>query len=597
MPTRVMGLASGMDIDTIIKDLMKAERVPLNKMKQEQTLLEWKRDAFREINTQIFNFKNTMFDYTLSKNYRTKYVTSTNETFISAVASNNAIIGSYAIEVKQMATAATLISGKLSTDETIDLSQKIEDFLPQDYEWKSGKIHSQQIIVQERTNTVKLSLDEGTQIIDGKMNVFINGKIYEVVTSADNLQEHQVYFNQETEELTFGKELSEKTRIAVEFATEAPPEESESFLSFSITSYTKEGKQQTMHFFIKQGETLDGVMKKISQSALGVTMFYDNFNNQMVLTMNETGNLNRNGAEISVSGDFLTDFLKFSDEQGAKYIEGKNARFIINGLETERFSNTFEMNGVTFTIKGITEQPVYLQVNHDYDTIMENIKSFVEKYNEIVEMIEEKLRETRYRDYLPLTDEEREKLTDKQQEQWEEKARSGLLRHDPILSRFITELRMALSSPVDHPEQNTGFRSLADIGITTTSDYMSAKLEINETKLREVIEKNPDAIARLFNAEGNSDNEKGIARRLHSIANATEKEIAEHAGKGTYQNHQFTLGRQLMRIEDDIERFENRLKMIEDRYYRQFRRMELAIQRANNQSVMLMSIFNPFQSQ
>src|SRR5690606_32081020 len=227
MPTRVMGLASGMDIDAIIKDLMKAERAPLNKMKQEQTLLEWKRDAFREINTQILNFKNTMFDYTLSKNYRTKYVTSTNATFISAVASNNAIIGSYAIEVKQMATAATLISGKLSTDETMDLSQRIADFLPQDYEWTSGKIHSQQIVVQERTNTVKLSLDEGTQIIDGKMNVFIDGKIYEVVTSADNLQEHQVYFNQETGELTFGKELSEKTRIAVEFATEAPPEESE----------------------------------------------------------------------------------------------------------------------------------------------------------------------------------------------------------------------------------------------------------------------------------------------------------------------------------------------------------------------------------
>ena len=126
---------------------------------------------------------------------------------------------------------------------------------------------------------------------------------------------------------------------------------------------------------------------------------------------------------------------------------------------------------------------------------------------------------------------------------------------------------------------------------------MSAKLEINETKLREVIEKNPDPSHDYLMLEGNSDNEKGIARRLHSIANATEKEIAEHAGKGTYQNHQFTLGRQLMRIEDDIERFENRLKMIEDRYYRQFRRMELAIQRANNQSVMLMSIFNPFQSQ
>lgn len=594
MPTRVMGLASGMDIDSIVKDLMKAERVPLNKMKQEQTLLEWKRDDFREINTKILSFKNFLFDMRLTGFYQTKYVSSTNETFVSATAANNALKGSYTMEVEQLATAASLISGRLSTE--VNPEQKLTDILPDDFEWSSGKIGSEQIVLTDKTNRVKLSFDEETRIIDGKMNVLVNRKIYEVVTSGEHLQDHQVYFDETTGELVFNQELNINTQIQVEYVIEAPAEEREDFLTFSITTYTNEGRAQMLHFFIKSEETLKQVMDKINQSSLGVTMFYDSFNNQFSLTLNETGNLNRDGAEISVSGALMTDILQFSEEAGATFIEGKNARFTINGLTTERTSNTFEMNGVTFSLKGVTDNSVYLQVNNDTDKFVEQVKSFVEQYNEIVELIEEKLKEPRFRDYLPLTDEEREALTDKQQEQWEEKARSGLLRNDPILSHFITNLRMALSSPVSHPDINPSLRTLADIGIRTTTNYQSAKLEIDEDKLREAIGKDPEAVERLFRIDGDTEREMGIARRLHSIVAAAEKEITEHAGSATRQNHQFTLGRQLLRIENDIDRFENRLKMIEDRYYNQFRQMELAIQRANNQSVMLMSIFNPFQS-
>ena len=61
---RVSGLASGMDIDSIVSDLMKAERVPLTKIEKEKTLLEWKRDAYREINKLLFDFQNELFEFT-----------------------------------------------------------------------------------------------------------------------------------------------------------------------------------------------------------------------------------------------------------------------------------------------------------------------------------------------------------------------------------------------------------------------------------------------------------------------------------------------------------------------------------------------------
>lgn len=617
MATRIMGLASGMDIDTMVKDLMKAERVPLNKMKQEQTLLEWKRDDFREINTKIRSFDDFLLQMRLTSFYRMKNVTSTNEALVSATAAGSAIMGSYTIEVQQLATAATKVSTNgLSRDSNnkIDVNASLLDTIEhfsgyvagETTVFHSGKVQSQSIVVQNEGTTFHLNLEEGTEILPTEnVTVKVGNKLYEVIDfngdtepDLEQLGKNQVYFNRETGELIFKDKIKKDSVIEVNYVTAT--EDDSQYFSFSISTFNQNGEKQTHHFFFDSQATLNDVMKEVNRSPIGVTMFYDAHTDKISITTKETGNLNpvtagegQEGDEIILEGTFINDILQFD---GARQIGGENAKVIINGLETERTSNTFEMNGVTFNLKGITDQPIYLKVNHDSEKLFENIKSFVEKYNELVELIEEKLQEPRYRDYLPLTDEEREALTDKQQEQWEEKARSGLLRNDPILSRVLTNLRMAISSPVDQGQLNPIMKSLSAIGIKTTTDYKSAKLEIDENKLREMIETDPESVELLFLGEGENDNELGIARRLTNIIRDVKDEITEHAGSASLQNHQFTLGRQLMRIEDDIERFENRLKMIEDRYYSQFRRMELAIQRANEQSSMLLSFFNPFQS-
>ena len=53
MVTRISGLASGMDIDSIVKGLMDAERVPLDKLYQKKTYTEWQRDDYRTMNTAL----------------------------------------------------------------------------------------------------------------------------------------------------------------------------------------------------------------------------------------------------------------------------------------------------------------------------------------------------------------------------------------------------------------------------------------------------------------------------------------------------------------------------------------------------------------
>ncbi|MET1032016.1 flagellar cap protein FliD N-terminal domain-containing protein, partial [Domibacillus tundrae] len=58
MVLRVGGLASGMDIESIVKNVMTAERMPLDKLKQKKQTLEWQRDQYREMNILLQDFLN-----------------------------------------------------------------------------------------------------------------------------------------------------------------------------------------------------------------------------------------------------------------------------------------------------------------------------------------------------------------------------------------------------------------------------------------------------------------------------------------------------------------------------------------------------------
>ncbi|WP_079527191.1 flagellar hook-associated protein 2 [Halobacillus hunanensis] len=127
---RIGGLASGMDIDKLVNDLMKAERQPLNKMEQEKTWLTWKRDAYRDVNKQLFELDSMMLDMNLSKTYQSKEVSSPSSA-ISAEATSSAGTGNYNVQVNRLASAAYNLSaseisggaGKIDPDQSL-ASQK-----------------------------------------------------------------------------------------------------------------------------------------------------------------------------------------------------------------------------------------------------------------------------------------------------------------------------------------------------------------------------------------------------------------------------------------------------------------------------------------
>lgn len=695
MVMRVTGLASGMNIDEIVENMMKAQSIPLNKIKQQKTLLEWQRDSYREMNTLLLDFRSQLTNMKLSSFYRTRSVASTNEDIVSATVASGAGQSSYTIsKISSLAVAESRMTNSgisKQSSNKVDTTKSlftVQGAFANEMSWKQGSVESKSIVTKEG-EPITLGLADGVQITDlENMTVEVNGIKYTVIDSGTP-KSGEVMVNKDTGELTFGDTIAANSTVKVNYVTDkkvenktitkdttqiqlkgalvagqiklsfkdgtdttielsdeytgidtngnrigkikdgdkvvgeinyetgvitfnsefsnyfpAETENSEekpkleltitsqqNYFSFGLTTHTSKG-QIDEKFLIQGSESLNSVMSKVNNSKLGVTMFYDSYSDKVTMTRKETGVYNENGQEIEFTdGDFLTQVLGFQNGDSGNYIKAENATFTVNGLETSRQSNTFSINGVTFTLKKTTDTPVTINVNNDNDALFENIKNFVDKYNELVEKIEKKLSEPKYKDYLPLTDDEKEELSETQQEKWENMAKSGILRNDSILSGLITQMRTAIYSAVNQDDLDSAMKSLSAIGITTTADFTTAKLEINESKLKVAIEKDPNSIELLFNGTGATDGQKGVIQRLYDKVNATMDQLKERAGNSYSVNNQFTIGRQLDDLDDRIERFEDRLADLETRYYSQFTAMEQAIQKANSQAAYLAQFF------
>ena len=269
---------------------------------------------------------------------------------------------------------------------------------------------------------------------------------------------------------------------------------------------------------------------------------------------------------------------------------GQNAKLTYNGLEIERPSNSFIINGARLTVKETTEKPVTYSSTPDVDAIFEKIKEFVDTYNGLISNISEEISQKKNKSYDPLTKAEKEALSEDEIEKWDKIARDGTLYRDPNLSSLLTKMRSSIYTSV----KGTNFDNMAKIGIATTSNYLDGgKLEINETKLRAAINEDPNAIYELFmgGKDDSPTSEQGIVRRLRSDLYTAMEAVTKKAGKTNSVNNTFTLGRLLDDYEDKISAFEEKLLNLEDRYYRQFTAMEKAISQANSQSAMLMNYF------
>ncbi|MCT2537264.1 flagellar hook-associated protein 2 [Aquibacillus koreensis] len=514
---RISGLASGMDTETMVKDLMAAERLPLDKLEQDKTWMEWQRDSFRDVNKSFFDLDSKVLDMKLERTYNSKTTTSSQSGAVTAVATASASSGSYNIEVDELATSA------------INVSQ-------------NG--------------------------ISGEEKINPNGK------------------------------LSEQTFADPNFSTSG---------SFTISYFDEEGEEVPVSISYGPDDSLNSILKKIgTETGNEIRASYDIQSDRVFLERTKSGDFNTSeaadkyyGAEIVFgepdgSSSFLETLgLQMTDDNDSTVLAesgGTDAAFKYNGIELTSKTNSYTLNDISFQFNSKTNgTPAYVSVTNDVDASFDKIMDFVNKYNETIEKVNASLTEERFRDFKPLTQAQKDEMSEDEIEKWEEKARSGTLKGESILSSGLNSMRQGWYGTV---ENDGNFTHLSQIGITTSSNYLErGKLEVNEDELKKALQDDPGSVHKLFsnNVEGSG---RGIINRLEDSMNATMKNIESRAGKTTSTLQQYTIGRNLDNIDDRISAFEDRLRRTEDRYWRQFTEMEKAIQQMNNQSNYLMQQFS-----
>ncbi|MEB4783632.1 flagellar filament capping protein FliD [Paenibacillus jamilae] len=492
MTMRISGLASGMDIDSMVKKLMTTESIPLNKLNQQKQLTEWKRDGYRQVSTKLVTFNEKLTNFSLSSAIDSKKATVTGASNVLTATATGASVNSVLnIKVTNLASASNVVS--------------------------SGGT------VVATPGTTKLS---------------------------------DIYAGTET--------------------------------SINVGA-------DTINF--TADDTIDSLISKINGSTkAGVTAVYDSSSGKISLTNKETGN-----KDITLGGELLEQSFGLKT---ANVVKGVNAIVEINGLTTEQTSNRFTVNGVEISLNGTTPtgQSTQIEVSQDVDAMINTIKSFVEAYNDTLSTLNQKTSEERYRKYLPLTSDQRKDMKEDEITLWESKAKSGMLKNDSIVDKTLSDMRSAIITDVPLP--NGEKINLTQIGITTGSYSEKGKLYVDEKKLRAALETTPENVTALFGQTDNSSSTNytssdGIFSRLKKTNQGALQSLADKAGTSKVSSDltaafqpKSQIGDQLSDYDKRIDALQDRLTMIETRYYQQFTAMETAMNKYNSTSSSLSSMFS-----
>jgi len=104
MAMRMTGMYSGMDTESIIQELVSAKRTKVDDVKKKQTKLEWKQDAWKDLNTKLKNLQSKYIsNMRFASSYMKKTTAVSNSSAVSVITGENAVNGVQSLEVKQLA--------------------------------------------------------------------------------------------------------------------------------------------------------------------------------------------------------------------------------------------------------------------------------------------------------------------------------------------------------------------------------------------------------------------------------------------------------------------------------------------------------------
>ena len=557
MPIRLSGINSGLDTDAIVKELVSAYSLKTEKYEKQKTKIEWKQDAWKSLNTKIYGLYTNISNLRFESAYNLKKTTVSDSTKATVTATSGAVTGTQRLNVLQTAQASYITGAYMGKDATASSTLK-------DLGYEGGN------------TTIKVKDSEGKETA---IEITAETKVSDLIGKFKDAGLNANFDTNNNRIFLSAKESGK----AGDFDIVAEDSDAYSVLSTlglaSKEDAAEEIKRQAKEYnklyaewesLKKSGETDEETTKKIQELKEKINSY--------------SADIKGVAAGVKKAEDVV------DESKLATKIEGQDAIIKLNGVEFTSSSNTFTVNGLTIEAQAVTgdgdENAVAINTTVDTQGIYDKIKDFLSEYNSVINEITKLYNADSAKDYEPLSDEERESMSDEQIEKWENKIKSALLRRDNSLGNIMNAMVNSMSQTFEIDGQKL---SLSSFGISTLGFLNAAENEQyayhidgdeddentsgKKDKLMAAIQEDPDSIMKFM--------QKLTSNLYTSIDNKMKSTELSSAYK-VYNDKE--LDKEAKEIEKLIEKWEDKIAEQEDAYFKKFSQMEVALSKLQSQT-------------
>lgn len=284
---------------------------------------------------------------------------------------------------------------------------------------------------------------------------------------------------------------------------------------------------------------------------------------------------------------------KVQYNKDAKKIDGTDSKIALNGIEYTSDKNTYSINGLSITAQQVTGEDeadaITITTSTDTQGIYDKIKDFLTQYNALINEITSLYNADSAKGYEPLTDDEKDAMSDTEIAKWEEKIKDSLLRRDDSLESIMNAMTSSMSKGFEingkkYYLSNFGIKTLGYLNAPENEQYAyhidgdedDASTSGNADKLMAAITSAPDTVVAFM---------QKLATSLYDAVGDKMKSTTLSSAYTVYNDKE--MASEYSDYTDIIKKWEEKLQEKEDYYYNKFSAMETALSKLNSQSSSL----------
>lgn len=567
MAMRVSGINSGLDTDSIVQELVSAYNTKTEKYQKEQTKLSWKQEIWKGLNTKVYSLYNNVGKLRFSSAYSTKKTTSSDTTKATVSASSNAVNGTQKLHVLATAQSGYLTGGKLSLREEVtdaDGTTKLQDV--------KGAVKAETKLSELGFTGDEASLNINTTDEDGNavtktVSLTKDSTVQDVVNALKDNGLNASFDANNGRIFVSSKNTGKAADFSLSSATTKLVEKKDADGNVIKDS---NGKPEM------ESVTLSGEEQVASKKLIGLL-----------------------GLDTDSSNTYGNKAAK---------IDGRDAVIVLNGVKYTNTTNDFAINGLNISVNGVTDDvadpdstdlsslndstAISINTTTDSQGIYDTVKDFLTEYNNIINEITKLYNADSAGSYEPLTDDEKDKMSDTEIEKWETKIKDSLLRRDSSLSSVMNTMMTSMSQPI---EINGKSYSLSSFGIQTLGYLNAAENEQNayhidgdeddentsgkQDKLMAAITSDPDTVIEFM---------KQLSTNLYKSIDDQMQSNDLRSRYKIYNDKE--MDKQYRNLTKTIKEWESKVSDKEDYYYKQFSNMETALAKLQSQTSSISSM-------